>query len=128
VLFGCLSRDNCCGVFILLKYFFCHSIDALYAAFLDLYANSLTGTFPTEIASLTSLCESSIGWLLVVMIVLMFQQYSNAHDGIVLHSTDDLALYDSNLTGEFMCPAFVDICAISCNYNSYSNSIIDEDC
>jgi hypothetical protein len=27
-----------------------------------------------------------------------------------------------------MCPAFVDICAISCNYNSYSNSIVDEDC
>ncbi len=115
-------------VYLFYSNIFCHSIDALYAAFLDLYANSLTGTIPTEIASLTSLCESSVVWLLVMMIVLMFQQYSNAHDCIVLHSTDDLVLYDSNLTGEFTCPAFVDICAISCNYNSYSNSIVDEDC
>jgi hypothetical protein len=32
--------------------------------------NSLTGTIPTEIAMMPNLCESSVVWLLVVMIVL----------------------------------------------------------
>jgi hypothetical protein len=36
----------------------------------DLSSNSLTGTIPTEIALMLNLCESSVVWLLVVMIVL----------------------------------------------------------
>jgi hypothetical protein len=32
--------------------------------------NSLTGTIPSQIALMSNLCESSIVWLLVVMIVL----------------------------------------------------------
>jgi hypothetical protein len=39
-------------------------------ATLYLSNNSLTGTIPTEIALLSNLCESSVVWLLVVMIVL----------------------------------------------------------
>jgi hypothetical protein len=35
-----------------------------------LYNNSLTGTIPTEIALMSNLGESSVVWLLVVMIVL----------------------------------------------------------
>jgi hypothetical protein len=42
-----------------------HSTDTL-----DLLENSLTGTIPSEVGLLTNLCESSVVWLLVVMIVL----------------------------------------------------------
>jgi hypothetical protein len=42
-----------------------HSTDGL-----DLSFNSLMGTIPSEIGLLTNLCESSVVWLLVVMIVL----------------------------------------------------------
>jgi hypothetical protein len=37
---------------------------------LELWYNSLTGTIPTQIAMMSNLCESSVVWLLVVMIVL----------------------------------------------------------
>jgi hypothetical protein len=37
---------------------------------LDLEANNLIGTIPNELALLSNLCESSVVWLLVVMIVL----------------------------------------------------------
>jgi hypothetical protein len=39
-------------------------------AYLSLWSNSLTGTIPGEVGLLTNLCESSVVWLLVVMIVL----------------------------------------------------------
>jgi hypothetical protein len=42
-----------------------HSSAELY-----LSDNSLTGTIPTEMALMSNLCESSVVWLLVVMIVL----------------------------------------------------------
>jgi hypothetical protein len=42
-----------------------HSTDTL-----DLSGNSLTGTIPSQIALMSNLCESSVLWLLVVMIVL----------------------------------------------------------
>jgi hypothetical protein len=42
-----------------------HSTADLY-----LYNNSLTGTIPSEVELLSNLCESSVVWLLVVMIVL----------------------------------------------------------
>jgi hypothetical protein len=49
-----------------------HSADVL-----DLSANSLTGTIPTEIA-LMSLSKSSVVWVLVVMIVMCVSFYSHA--------------------------------------------------
>jgi hypothetical protein len=53
--------------FIVLSCLVCHihSTDEL-----DLLENSLTGTIPSEVGLLTNLCESSVVWLLVVMIVL----------------------------------------------------------
>jgi hypothetical protein len=42
-----------------------HSTAVLY-----LSANSLKGTIPSQLAMMPNLCESSVVWLLVVMIVL----------------------------------------------------------
>jgi hypothetical protein len=39
-------------------------------AYLDLSDNSLTGTIPSEVGLMSNLSESSVVWLLVVMIVL----------------------------------------------------------
>jgi hypothetical protein len=39
-------------------------------AILTLFGNSLTGTIPSEVGLMSNLCESSVVWLLVVMIVL----------------------------------------------------------
>ncbi len=39
-------------------------------AYLDLSDNSLMGTITKEIALMSNLCESSVVWLLVVMIVI----------------------------------------------------------
>jgi hypothetical protein len=39
-------------------------------AWLDLSVNGLTGTIPSQIALMSNLCECSVVWLLVVMIVL----------------------------------------------------------
>jgi ribose/xylose/arabinose/galactoside ABC-type transport system permease subunit len=36
----------------------------------DLSVNSLMGTIPSQIAMMSNLCESSVVWLLVAMIVL----------------------------------------------------------
>jgi hypothetical protein len=49
-------------------------------AWLNLHTNSLTGTIPSQIALLSNLGESSVVWLLVVMIVLscVFSLYSHA--------------------------------------------------
>jgi hypothetical protein len=41
-----------------------------FTAGLALYNNSLTGTIPSQIALMSNLCESSVVWLLVGMIVL----------------------------------------------------------
>jgi hypothetical protein len=54
-------------------------------ALLDLYDNGLNGTIPSQIALMSDLCESSVVWLLVVMIVLL----------CVFHSTLMLACHFS---------------------------------
>jgi hypothetical protein len=71
-----------------------HSTDAL-----DLSENSLTGTIPSQIALLSNLCESSVVWLLVVMIVLCVFFIVLSCLLVIFHSTDYLWLYNNSLTG-----------------------------
>jgi hypothetical protein len=68
-------------------------------AWLDLSGNSLTGTIPTEIALLSNLCESSVVWLLVVMIVLSCVFHCTLMLACHIHSTAYLDLSDNSLTG-----------------------------
>jgi hypothetical protein len=64
---------------------------------LDLSYNSLTGTIPSQIALMSNLCESSVVWLLVVMIVL----------SCVFHCTLMLACHFSILQLSWISPAMV---------------------
>jgi hypothetical protein len=67
---------------------------------LSLSYNSLTGTIPSEVGLMSNLCESSIVWLLVVMIVLscvFFIVLSCLL--VILHSTVYLDLTVNSLTG-----------------------------
>jgi hypothetical protein len=82
---------------------------------LALSLNSLTGTIPSEIALMSNLGESRVVWLLVVMILLSCVFHCTLMVACHIHSTDGLYLYDNNFTGEFMCPAFIDNCEISCD-------------
>jgi hypothetical protein len=92
--------------------FIIHSTADLY-----LYNNSLTGTIPTEIALMSNLCESTVVWLLVVMIVLSCVFHCTLMLAFVIfHSTDTLDLSGNNFTGEFTCPAFIYVCWILCDY------------
>jgi hypothetical protein len=77
--------------------------------------NSLTGMIPTEIALMSNLCESSVVWLLVVMIVLSCVFHCTLVLACHIHSTDELYLGSNNFTGKFTCPAFIDYCWISCD-------------
>jgi hypothetical protein len=67
---------------------------------LDLSWNSLKGTIPSQLAMMPNLCESSVVWLLVVMIVLscVFSLYSHACLSF-FHSTAWLDLSGNSLTG-----------------------------
>jgi hypothetical protein len=78
--------------------------------------NSLMGTIPSQIAMMSNLCESSVAWLLVVMIVLSCVFHCTLMLACHIHSTDFLDLYNNNFTGEFTCPDFIDVCLISCDY------------
>ncbi len=63
----------CCNDCVVLCVFHCALMIACpihSTATLALSRISLTGTIPSEIALLSNLCESSVVWLLVVMIVL----------------------------------------------------------
>jgi hypothetical protein len=69
-------------------------------AYLDLSGNRLNGTIPSEVELLTKLSESSVVWLLVVMIVLscvFFIVLSCLH--VIFHSTAWLLLNSNGLTG-----------------------------
>jgi hypothetical protein len=69
-------------------------------AWLSLYDNSLTGTIPSQIAMMSNLGESSIVWLLVVMIVLscvFFIVLSCLL--VIIHSTGWLELSGNSLKG-----------------------------
>jgi hypothetical protein len=65
---------------------------------LSLYNNSLIGTIPSEVGLMSNLCESSVVWLLVGMIMLCV-----FHCTLMLachiHSTADLYLNDNTLMG-----------------------------
>jgi hypothetical protein len=72
-----------------------HSTD-----WLSLSRNSLTGTIPTQIALMSNVCESSVVWLLVVMIVLSCVFFIVLSCLLVIfHSTAELYLYSNSLTG-----------------------------
>jgi hypothetical protein len=71
-----------------------HSTADLY-----LYDNSLTGTIPSQIALLSNLCESSVVWLLVVMIVLSCVFHWTLMLVCHFHSTAWLDLSVNSLTG-----------------------------
>jgi hypothetical protein len=66
---------------------------------LDLSGNSLTGTIPTEIALLSNLCESSVVWFLVLMIVLSCVFHCTLMLACHFHSTVDLYLSGNSLMG-----------------------------
>jgi hypothetical protein len=71
------------------------SVDTLY-----LESNNLIGTIPNELALLSNLGESSVVWLLVVMIVwscVFFIVLSCLL--VIIHSTDYLGLISNNLMG-----------------------------
>jgi hypothetical protein len=72
-----------------------HSTDNL-----QLDNNILTGPIPTEIAMMSNLCESSVVWLLVVMIVLSCVFFIVLSCLLVIfHSTAWLSLWSNSLTG-----------------------------
>jgi hypothetical protein len=66
---------------------------------LDLSDNSLTGTSPSEVQLMSNLCESSVVWLLVVMIVLSCVFHCTFMLACHFHSTAYLWLYNNSLTG-----------------------------
>ncbi len=68
-------------------------------AALSLSANSLTGTIPSQIASMSNLCESSVVWLLVVMTVLSCVFYCTLMLAFHIHSTAGLDLSFNSLMG-----------------------------
>jgi hypothetical protein len=71
------------------------STDVLY-----LSGNSLTHTIPTEIALMSNLSESSVVWLLVIMIVLSCVFHCTLILTCHIHSTDSLVLDSNRLTSK----------------------------
>jgi hypothetical protein len=109
-------------VMIVLCVFHCTLLLACHffysTAVLDLSDNSLMGTIPSQIALMSNLCESSIVWLLVVMIMLPCVFHCTLMVACHIHSQDLLDLFSNNFKGEFMCPDFIDFvaeCWISCD-------------
>jgi hypothetical protein len=68
-------------------------------ALLSLSRNSLIGTIPSQLGLLSELSESSVVWLLVVMIVLSYYFIVLLCVHVIFHSTADLYLWDNNLMG-----------------------------
>jgi hypothetical protein len=67
---------------------------------LSLWDNSLTGTIPSELGLMSNLCESSVVWLLVVVIVFLCVFFMVLSCLLVIfHSTAYLDLSVNSLTG-----------------------------
>jgi hypothetical protein len=71
-----------------------HSTDGL-----DLYNNSLTGKIPSEVGLMSNLGESSVVWLLVVMIVLSCVSHCTLMLACPIHSTAYFVLDSNSLMG-----------------------------
>jgi hypothetical protein len=69
-----------------------------FTAGLDLSGNSLMGMIPSQIALMSNLCEWSVVWLLVGMIVLCVFNVLSCFL-VIFHSTVDLYLSGNSLTG-----------------------------
>ncbi len=57
------------------------------------------GTIPSQLGLLTKLRESSVVWLLVVMILLSHVFHCTLMLAFIFHSTDELNLYNNSLMG-----------------------------
>jgi hypothetical protein len=68
-------------------------------AWLYLNGNRLTGTIPSQVALMSNLCESSVVWLLVVMVVLSCVFHGTLILPCHIHSADTLYLSTNNLMG-----------------------------
>ncbi len=71
-----------------------HSTDDLW-----LNDNNLMGTIPSEVGLLTNLCESSVVWVLVIIIVLSCVFHCTLMLAFIFYSTAVLWLFSNSLTG-----------------------------
>jgi len=80
------------------------SLDDFY-----LHSNKLTGTIPSEIASMDNLSESDSAILLMT--------HPHKSSCSLESHIDELLVYDNLLTGNFTCPNNITVCDVSCFTN-----------
>ena len=91
-----------------------HGLFVCCAAFLGLTNNSLTGTIPSEINSLTNLSEF-VGHCLPPIFFLSLCPHEYAFSWILLCIAGLLELYNNTFTGNYTCPDLIEDCWISCD-------------
>jgi hypothetical protein len=91
-----------CNDYVVMCFFIvlsCLLVIFLSRDYLYLDNNSLTGTIPSEVGLMLNLGESSVVWLLVVMIVLSCVFHCTLMLACHIHSTASLSLNYNSLTG-----------------------------